>query len=120
MTGQHDSEVLASVHEAPLGVAEAGLMSKRTMRKFDEMGRTPVKEMTPGDIRARLQRDDGSGEPVGARRKVPPRHLAEAADAGGEERPRCGRVKPRTDRASALRNRGVLGFEFAVGSHLGR
>ena len=51
MTEPHESEVLASVHEAALGLAEAGLMSKQTMRKFDEMCLTPVKEMTPEDIR---------------------------------------------------------------------
>ena len=52
MTKQYESEVLASVHEAALGLAEAGVMSKRTMRAFDEMCLTPVEEMTPEDIRA--------------------------------------------------------------------
>ena len=51
MTKQYENEVLASVHEAALGLAEAGVMSKRTMRAFDEMCLTPVKEMTPKDIR---------------------------------------------------------------------
>ncbi len=60
MTGQHESEVLASVHEAALGLAEAGVMSKRTMRKFDEMCLTPVKEMTPEDIRALRLRENAS------------------------------------------------------------
>ena len=44
MTKQYESEVLASVHEAALGLAEAGLMSKRTMRKFDEMCLKPVED----------------------------------------------------------------------------
>ncbi|MCY3877988.1 MAG: DNA-binding transcriptional regulator [Rhodobacteraceae bacterium] len=52
MTKQYESEVLASVHEAALDLAEAGFMSKRTMRRFDEICLTPVKEMTPEDIRA--------------------------------------------------------------------
>ncbi len=60
MTGQYESEVLASVLEAALGLAEAGLMSKRTMRKFDEMCLTPVKEMTPEDIRALRLRENAS------------------------------------------------------------
>ena len=51
MTKQYKSEALASAHEAALGLAEAGLMSKRTMRKFDEMCLTPVEEMTPEAIR---------------------------------------------------------------------
>ena len=52
MTKQYESEVLASVHEAALGLAEAGVMPKRTMRKFDEMCLKPVEDMTPDDIRA--------------------------------------------------------------------
>ena len=103
MTKQYKSGALAAAHEAALGLAEAGLMSKRTMRKFDEMCLTPVKEMTPEEIRARRLRehasqavsalpqcDDGSGEPVGARREAPARRVAEVADAGGEGRSRCG------------------------------
>ena len=60
MTKQYESEVLASVHEAALGLSEAGLMSKRTMRKFDEMCLTPVREMTPEDIRALRLREHAS------------------------------------------------------------
>jgi len=52
MTKQYKSEALAAAHEAAQGLAEAGLMSKRTMRKFDEMCLTPVRDMTPDDIRA--------------------------------------------------------------------
>ena len=60
MTKQYGSEVLASVHEAALDLAEAGLMSKQTMRKFDEMCLTPVKDMTPADIRALRLREHAS------------------------------------------------------------
>ena len=38
---------MAAAHEAALGLAEAGLISKRTMREFDEMCLTPVEEMAP-------------------------------------------------------------------------
>jgi len=51
MTKQYKSEALAAAHEAALGLAEAGLMSKRTMRAFDEMCLTPVEELTPEQIR---------------------------------------------------------------------
>ena len=51
---------MASVHEAVLGLAEAGVMSKRTMRAFDEMCLTPVKEMTPEDIHALRLREYAS------------------------------------------------------------
>ncbi|MDE0702961.1 MAG: DNA-binding transcriptional regulator [Rhodospirillaceae bacterium] len=52
--------MLASVHEAALGLAEARLMSKQTMRKFDQMCLTPVKEMTQEDIRALRLREHAS------------------------------------------------------------
>ena len=60
MTKQFRSEALAAAHEAALGLAEAGLMSKRTMRKFDEMCLTPVRDMTPEDIRALRLREHAS------------------------------------------------------------
>ena len=60
MTKQYKSEALAAAHEAALGLAEAGLMSKRTMRAFDEMCLTPVPEMAPEDIRALRLRENAS------------------------------------------------------------
>ena len=60
MTKQYNSETLAAAHEAALGLAEAGLMSKRTMRKFDEMCLTPVRDMTPEDIRALRLREQAN------------------------------------------------------------
>ena len=52
MSKQYNSEALAAAHEAALGLTEAGLMSKQTMRAFDEMCLTPVQEVAPEDIRA--------------------------------------------------------------------
>ena len=60
MAKQYKSEALAAAHEAALGLADAGLMSKRTMRAFDEMCLTPVQEMTPADIRALRLRENAS------------------------------------------------------------
>lgn len=51
MTGQYRSDLLASVHEIALGMTETGVMSKRTMREFDEMCLTPVENLTPEEIR---------------------------------------------------------------------
>jgi len=51
---------LAAAHEAALGLAEAGVMPKRTMRKFDEMCLTPVEDMVPGEIRALRIRENAS------------------------------------------------------------
>ena len=60
MAKQYKSEALAAAHEAALGLAEAGLMSKRTMRSFDEMCLTPVEEMTPEEIHALRLRENAS------------------------------------------------------------
>ncbi|MCY4256150.1 MAG: DNA-binding transcriptional regulator [Gammaproteobacteria bacterium] len=60
MTRQYGSDILASVHETALGMAEAGVISKQTMRDFDELCLTPVKEMAPKDIRALRLRENAS------------------------------------------------------------
>ena len=60
MAKQYKSAALAAAHEAALGLAEAGLMSKRTMRKFDEMCLTPVEDMPPEKIRALRLRENAS------------------------------------------------------------
>jgi putative transcriptional regulator len=42
---------LASIHETASGLSAAGVLDKRTMRSFDEMCLTPVKPLTPAQIR---------------------------------------------------------------------
>ena len=54
------SEVLAAVHETALGMLEAGVMAKRTMRAFDEMCLTSVEEMSAEEIRALRMRENAS------------------------------------------------------------
>ena len=56
MTKQYKSEALAAAHEAALGLDEAGLMSKRTMRVFDEMCLTPVRGDGTGGYRLCFKR----------------------------------------------------------------
>ena len=60
MTKRYKSEALAAAHEAALDLTEAGVMAKRTMRAFDEVCLTPVKEMTPEDIRELRLREHAS------------------------------------------------------------
>ena len=60
MAKHYKSEALAAAHEAALGLTEAGVMAKRTMRAFDEVCLTPVKEMTPEDIRELRLREHAS------------------------------------------------------------
>ncbi|MDE0060164.1 MAG: DNA-binding transcriptional regulator [Defluviicoccus sp.] len=60
MAKRYRSEALAAVHETAQGLAEAGVMGKRTMRAFDEMCLTPVEEMSPEEIRALRLRENAS------------------------------------------------------------
>ena len=58
---QCESEALAAVHETALGLHEAGVMNKMTMKTFEEMCLTPVKELTPKRIRQIQRRRKGGG-----------------------------------------------------------
>ena len=60
MAKQYESEALAAAHETAQGLADAGVMAKRTMRAFDEMCLTPVEDMSPGKIRALRLRENAS------------------------------------------------------------
>ena len=51
MGKRYKSGALAAVHETALGLAEAGVTGKRTMRAFDGMCLTPVEGPTPERIR---------------------------------------------------------------------
>lgn len=57
---------MASIHETAEGLHAAGVMSKRTMRKFDEMCLTPVPSLKPKQIRA-LRLRQGASQAVFAR-----------------------------------------------------
>jgi putative transcriptional regulator len=60
MKKQYRSRLMASVHETAEGLHEAGVMDKRTMRKFDELCLTPVIPLQPEEIRALRQRERAS------------------------------------------------------------
>ena len=63
---QYRSPVMGSIHETAEGLAAAGAMSKRTMREFDELCLTPVRPLTPAQIR-RLREKEGASQAVFAR-----------------------------------------------------
>jgi putative transcriptional regulator len=46
------SNALGAVHETASDLHEAGVLGKRTLRKFDSMCLTPVRRMKAGEIRA--------------------------------------------------------------------
>ena len=66
MKKQYRSPVLASVHETAEGLTAAGAMSKQTMREFDELCLTPVRTLTPAEIRE-LREREGASQAVFAR-----------------------------------------------------
>ena len=65
-TKTYRSEALASVHEMMEGLAEAGHVSKRTMREFDDECLEPAPAFSPEAIRA-IREDAHVSQPVFAR-----------------------------------------------------
>ncbi len=57
---QYKSDVLADIHEAAQGLSDLNLISKRTMAEFDKLCLTPIKAMTPKDIRELRLRERAS------------------------------------------------------------
>ncbi len=91
MAKQYKSEPLAAVHEAAMGLEEAGLVSKQTMRVFDEMCLTPVQEMSPANIRALRLRENASQAVFARYLNVTPGLVSQWER--GEKRPRGASLK---------------------------
>ena len=66
MGKQYRSRVMAAIHETAEDLHAAGLMDKRTMRKFDEACLTPVRPLRPEEIRE-LREREGASQAVFAR-----------------------------------------------------
>lgn len=66
MTKQYRSRAMASIHETAEGLHSAGLLDKQTMRDFDAACLTPVRPLTPEEIRA-LREREGASQAVFAR-----------------------------------------------------
>ncbi|HVY35424.1 MAG TPA: DNA-binding transcriptional regulator [Caulobacteraceae bacterium] len=58
-----ESDILAVVHETMSGLHKIGLVDQATMRHFDALCLTPVKPMTPEEIKALREREQVS-QPV--------------------------------------------------------
>ncbi len=91
MAKQYKSEALAAVHETAVGLAEAGVMPKRTMKVFDEMCLTPIEEMTAEKIRELRIRENAS-QAVFARHLNVTTSLVSQWERG-EKRPRGASLK---------------------------
>jgi len=63
---QYRSGAMASIHETAEGLHAAGLMDRRTMRRFDQACLTPVRALTGAEIRA-LREREGASQAVFAR-----------------------------------------------------
>jgi len=60
MSKQYRSDALSAVHETALGLHDAGVMDKRTMKAFDELCLTPVANLTAEQIRRIRLREKAS------------------------------------------------------------
>jgi putative transcriptional regulator len=66
MTNKYRSEAFAAIHESMEALHEVGAVDRRTMREFDEGCLTPVRMLTPDEIRSIRMREHLS-QPVFAR-----------------------------------------------------
>ena len=66
MAKQYRSGLMASIHETAEGLHQAGVMSKRTLREFDELCLTPVQPLAPKKIK-QLRLREGASQAVFAR-----------------------------------------------------
>lgn len=66
MNKTYKSDAFAAVHETMEGLFKSGIVDKQTMKEFDDMCLTPVRDFTAVDIRA-LREREGLSQPVFAR-----------------------------------------------------
>lgn len=66
MAKKYRSEALAAVHETMEALHEAGAIDKQTMREFNDACLTPVRPLTPHEIRA-IREQEHLSQPVFAR-----------------------------------------------------
>ena len=91
MPERYRSGPLAAVHETALGLADAGVVDKRTMREFDALCLTPVEELSADDIRA-IRLREGASQAVFARYLNVTTGLVSQWERG-EKRPRGASLK---------------------------
>lgn len=60
MKKQYKSSIMAAIHETAEDLHAAGVMPARTLREFDALCLTPVRPLTPEEIRALRVREEAS------------------------------------------------------------
>ena len=60
MKKQYKSSIMAAVHETAEHLHAAGVMPARTLREFDALCLTPVRQLTPEEVRALRLREEAS------------------------------------------------------------
>lgn len=66
MPKTYKSKASAAIHETMSGFYEAGVVSKETMREFDEMCLTPIQKLTPQEIKT-IREESQASQAVFAR-----------------------------------------------------
>jgi putative transcriptional regulator len=66
MAKKYRSDALGAIHETMEALHEVGALDKQTLREFDEACLSPIRPMSPEDIRALREREHLS-QPVFAR-----------------------------------------------------
>lgn len=62
MTKKYKSDALASIHETAEALQRVGAIDKKTMRHFDEACLTPIRPLTPAQIKRIREREHVSQE----------------------------------------------------------
>jgi len=66
MKKQYRSRIMASIHETVEDLHAAGAADKKTLRKFDDACLTPIRQLSPSEIR-KLREREGASQAVFAR-----------------------------------------------------
>ncbi|MCA8929029.1 MAG: DNA-binding transcriptional regulator [Alphaproteobacteria bacterium] len=91
MPKQYKSGALAAIHETAAGLSDAGVLTKQTMRAFDELCLTPVRDLSAEEIRGIRQKEQASQAVFARYLNVTPSLVSQWER--GEKRPRGASLK---------------------------
>ena len=57
MSKKYRSDAMAAIHETMQALRDAGAIDKQTMRRFDDACLTPIRPLTPEEIKAIRERE---------------------------------------------------------------